>query len=306
MEVVRVLEPHRTNRPFVLTMGKFDGLHLGHHELISTTVERAHTLGFGSAVLTWDPHPNAVIHPGQPLQLLTSLEEKIELIARFNPDRLFIIPFTYETLIASADAYLRQILTAVRIRELWVGEGFAMGRARTGDIPTLMYLGAGLGFAVGALTRVVVGGAPVSASRVRALLEVGDVAAATALLNRPFGLRGLVVKGHQRGRTLGFPTANLRIDPNHILPADGVYACRAFIGSAALPAVTNIGLRPTFDGLDRAVEVHVLDWSGDLYGQTLRIEFLHRLRGEQKFANVAALVAQIQHDAATARDRLRP
>lgn len=306
MEVVRALEPAISARPTVLTIGKFDGLHLGHQQLISTSVERARTLGFASAALTWEPHPNAVLRPDQPLQLLTSLEEKIELIARLGPDLLIVAPFTEATKATSADAYMRQIVAAVPLRELWVGENFAMGRGRAGDVPSLMLIGAELGFAVGAVRRVVVGNALVSASRVRELLRAGDVVGAVGLLGRPFGLRGTVVEGDKRGRTIGFPTANLSLAETHVLPADGVYACRVFLDGAGLPAVTNVGVRPTFDGLRHAVEAHLLDWSGDLYGQSIRVEFLARLRGEQKFSGVDALVAQIRRDADQARELLRP
>jgi riboflavin kinase/FMN adenylyltransferase len=286
-------------------MGKFDGLHLGHQQLIGTTVERARTLGLAAAVLTWEPHPNAVLRPGQPLQLLTSLEEKIELIGRLGPDLLIVAPFTAETKATSAEAYMRQIVAAVPVRELWVGENFAMGRGRAGDVPSLMLIGAELGFAVGAAKQVAAGGDPVSASRVRELLRAGDVEGAVALLGRPFGLRGVVVEGDKRGRTIGFPTANLSIAPEHVLPADGVYACRVYLDGEGLPAVTNIGVRPTFDGLRRTVEAHLLDWSGDLYGRSIRVEFLHRLRGEQKFAGIDALVAQIRRDADQARALLQ-
>jgi riboflavin kinase/FMN adenylyltransferase len=306
VEVVRALEPGLTSRPSALTMGKFDGVHLGHQRLVETTVERARSLGLSSAVLTWEPHPNAVIRPNQPLQLLTSLEEKIELIGRLGPDLLIVAPFTAETMATSAEAYMRQIVAAAPLRELWVGEGFAMGRGRAGDVPSLMAIGVELGFAVGAVSKVIVGGQPVSASRVRELLRAGDVAGAEPLLGRPFGLRGLVVQGDQRGRTIGFPTANLQIDPVHVLPADGVYACRVYRDGESLPAVTNIGVRPTFDGLRRTVEAHLLDWSGDLYGQSIRIEFTQRLRGEQKFSGIEALVAQIRSDADQARELLRP
>jgi riboflavin kinase/FMN adenylyltransferase len=287
-------------------MGKFDGLHLGHQQLIGTTVERARALGLASAVLTWEPHPNAVLRPDQPLQLLTSLEEKIELVAALGPDLLIVAPFTAETKATSAEAYMRQIVAAVPLRELWVGEDFAMGRGRAGDVPSLMLIGAELGFAVGAVKQVLVDGTPVSASRVRNLLRGGDVAAVVPLLGRPFGLRGLVVEGDRRGRTIGFPTANLAIGERHVLPADGVYACRVYLDHTGLPAVTNVGVRPTFDGLRRMVEAHLLDWSGDLYGQSLRVEFLQRLRGEQKFSGVDALVAQIRRDADQARELLRP
>jgi len=286
-------------------MGKFDGLHLGHRQLIGTAVSRARDLGFISAALTWEPHPNVVLRPDRPPQLLSSLEEKIELIATLGPDVLIVAPFTEETKATSADAYMAQICAALPLRELWVGEDFAMGRGRAGDVPSLMVIGRDLGFAVGAVPKVLVGGAPVSASRVRDLLAAGDVAGASTLLGWPFGLRGTVVEGDHRGRMIGFPTANLDISPNHVLPADGVYACRVRLGGASLPAVTNVGVRPTFDGLRHAVEAHLLDWGGDLYGQALHVTFLHRLRGEQRFSGVEALVAQIGRDAEAAREILR-
>lgn len=301
MEIVRTLDPGLTARPAVLTMGKFDGLHLGHQRLIGTAVERARELGMACAVLTWEPHPSAVLRPDQPLQLLTSLEEKAELIAALGPDLLIVAPFTRETMATSAEAYMAQICAALPVRELWVGEGFAMGRGRAGDVPSLMAIGRGLGFAVGALSTINADGDTVSASRVRDRLRAGDVEGAVALLGRPFGLRGPVVEGDKRGRQIGFPTANLAIGADHVLPADGVYACRVDLGGERLPAVTNVGVRPTFDGLRRTVEAHLLDWSGDLYGRSIRVEFLHRLRGEQKFSGIEALVAQIRQDADAAR-----
>jgi riboflavin kinase/FMN adenylyltransferase len=285
-------------------MGKFDGLHLGHRQLIGTALSRAHELGFLSAVLTWEPHPNLVLRPDQPPQLLTSLEEKIELIAALGPDLLIVAPFTEETKSTGAEAYMAQIRAALPLRELWVGEDFAMGRRRAGDVPSLMAIGRDLGFAVGAVAKVLVGGQPVSASRVRDLLAAGDVVGAAALLDRPFSMRGAVVEGDKRGRVIGFPTANMQIRPNHVLPADGVYACRVSVDGANLPAVTNVGVRPTFDGLRRTVEAHLLDWSGDLYGKSLLLEFFQRLRGEQKFSGIDALIAQIRSDADAAREML--
>ncbi|MEI7644684.1 MAG: bifunctional riboflavin kinase/FAD synthetase [Chloroflexales bacterium] len=305
MEIVRSLAPGIAQRPVVLTMGKFDGLHLGHRQLIGTALSRAHELGFLSAVLTWEPHPNVVLRPDQPPQLLTSLEEKIELIAALGPDVLIVAPFTEATKATGAESYMAQICAALPLRELWVGEGFAMGRGRAGDVPSLMVIGRELGFAVGAVAKVLVGDQPVSASRVRALLTAGDVTRAAVMLDRPFGLRGVVVEGDKRGQKIGFPTANMQIRPNHVLPADGVYACRVHLDGISLPTVTNVGVRPTFDGLRRTVEAHLLDWSGDLYGQSLLVEFLQRLRGEQKFSGIAALVAQIRSDANAARDLLR-
>jgi riboflavin kinase / FMN adenylyltransferase len=306
VQIARSLSPGLSQQPAVLTMGKYDGLHLGHQQLIRTTVERARELGLISVVLTWEPHPNAVIRPDQPLRLITLLEEKIARIADLGPDLLIIAPFTADTKATSAADYMAQIRAAVPLRELWVGEGFAMGRGRSGDVPSLMTIGRDLGFAVGAVSAIRNDTTPVSASLVRERLDAGDVTGTQALLGRPFALRGTVVEGDKRGRTIGFPTANLHLDPQQLLPADGVYACRAFLadGSANLPAVTNIGVRPTFDGLRRTVEAHLLDWSGDLYGQGVRLTFEHRLRGEQKFNGIDALVAQIRRDAEAARQIL--
>ncbi|PDW02944.1 riboflavin biosynthesis protein RibF [Candidatus Viridilinea mediisalina] len=282
-------------------MGKFDGLHLGHQRLITTTIERAAALGLISAVLTWEPHPYAVLRPDQPLRLLTSLAEKIDLIAGYNPNRLIIAPFTRETMATSASSYMAQIMAAQPLRELWVGEGFAMGRARAGDVANLMLIGMEFGFAVGTVSKVIAADQPVSSSRIRDLLAHGAVGEVMTLLGRPFSLCGRVIKGDQRGRTIGFPTANLALPPEQILPADGVYACHAILDGTDIPAVTNIGVRPTFDGLRRTVEAYLLNWSGDLYGQTLRLEFHAHLRGEQKFPNIEALVKQIKQDVSHAQ-----
>jgi riboflavin kinase/FMN adenylyltransferase len=305
VEIVRDLAPGSAQQPAVLTMGKFDGVHLGHRRLIGTAVARARELGCISAVLTWEPHPNAVLRPDSPPLLLTSLDEKIALIAALGPDLLVVAPFTQATKATGADAYMAQICAAMPLRELWVGEDFAMGRGRAGDVHSLLAIGRELGFSVGAVAKVLVDGQPVSASRVRSLLAAGEVAGTAALLDRPFGMRGLVVEGDKRGRTIGFPTANLQIGADHVLPADGVYACRVFLEGVGLPAVTNVGVRPTFDGLRRTVEAHLLDWSGNLYGRTLYVEFIQRLRGEQRFNGIDALVAQIQKDADAARAVLR-
>jgi riboflavin kinase/FMN adenylyltransferase len=304
VQIARTLDQPLTDRPVVLTIGRFDGVHLGHQLLVRTAVERAQKLGFTSAVLTWEPHPNAVIRPDQPLHLLTNLEERIELIGALGPDLLVVAPFTRETMSTSAAVYMRHICVALPLRELWVGSDFAMGYKREGDIPRLMEIGRDLGYAVGTVNREDANGETISSSRVRQLLRAGDVEGVQPLLGRPFGLRGVVVEGDRRGRTIGFPTANLVIDAIHVLPADGVYACVVYLDGAPLPAVTNVGLRPTFNSTSRTVEAHLLDWEGDIYGHSLRIEFLHRLRGEQKFNGVAELVAQISRDAARARELL--
>jgi riboflavin kinase/FMN adenylyltransferase len=302
LQIARDLVPGLANRATVLTIGRFDGVHLGHQQLIRTTVERARALDMLSAVLTWEPNPRAVLQPGQPLQLLTDLDEKIEQIRRLEPDLLIIAPFTNEIRQLSAAEYMARICAAVPVREIWVGEDFAMGRGREGDIPRLMEIGRELGFAVGALSKSTMAGIPVSSSRIRELVLAGNVAGAGALLGRPFALRGLVTRGDGRGRQIGFPTANLQVNPDVVVPAHGVYACRTYLATGeVVPTVTNIGVRPTFDGTRQVVEAHLIDWQGDLYDQHLRIELLMRLRNERKFRGIDELVAQIRHDVAEAR-----
>lgn len=288
----------------MLTIGKFDGVHLGHQRLVRGAVARAQQLGFASAVLTFEPHPDVVIRPERELYLLTSLEERIELLAQLGPELLLVVPFSRETMTTPAGDYMRQICTVLPLRELWVGEDFALGRGREGTVPRLRAIGQELGYTVETMGAVELDGAPVSASRVRQRLYAGDVEGAIPLLGRPFWIRGTVVQGDRRGHELGFPTANIAVAPVHALPADGVYACRVYLNGEALPAVTNVGTRPTFGGTRRTVEAHLLDWSGNLYGEHLRLEFLHHLRGEQKFNGIDELVAQIGRDATRARELL--
>ncbi len=295
-----------TDHPIALTVGKFDGIHLGHQRMITTIIERARSQGFKSAVLTFDPHPKQVLRPQEDLRLLTSLEERIRLIAAHGTDYLIIAPFTQETVNTPAYDYMRQICAVLPLRELWVGPGFALGRRREGTIARLTEIGAEMGYTVGTVEPVMFQGGQVSSSRVRQMLREGDVATVQHLLGRHFVLHGIVVEGDKRGRTLGFPTANLSLAPIQALPADGVYACFAHVYEQRIPAVTNIGMRPTFGELRHLVETHLLDWSGNLYGLPIQVEFLHYLRGEHKFAGVDELVAQIGRDAEQARTLLQP
>jgi riboflavin kinase/FMN adenylyltransferase len=284
-----------------MTIGKFDGLHLGHQQMIGVVVERARSQNVCSAVLTFDPHPGMVLRPQHSPRLLTSLEERIELIAALNVDVMIVAPFNRETMATPAYDYMQQICTAVPLRELWVGEQFALGRKREGNIPRLAEIGQELGYTVHKLDPVLIGGERISSSRVRAMLSAGDVAGVEKLLGRFFRLHSIVVEGDRRGRTIGFPTANLAVNEQHALPADGVYACYAHVEGQAIAAVTNIGVRPTFGELRRTVEAHLLDWSGDLYGRMIWLEFRHHLRGEHKFGGIDELKAQISRDAMQAR-----
>lgn len=288
----------------MLTIGVFDGVHLGHRHLISTTVDRARRLDCQSAVLTFDPHPDLLIYPDQPRLYLTSLEERIELVGALNPDLLIVLPFTETVKSQTAHEFMTHLCEAVALRELYIGWDFALGRKREGTPARLQEIGHQLTYSVHPVEPMIMEGEPVSSSRIRGLIDTGAVDKVVRMLGRPFSLSGPVVMGDQRGRTIGFPTANIAYDERHVLPGNGVYVCRVQRGSETYGAVTNVGVRPTFGGQRRTVESYLLDFTDDLYGELLRVEFLHRLRGEQKFNGIAELIGQINRDTAAAREWL--
>ena len=302
MDIVQGLPPAINARPTILTIGAFDGVHKGHKHLIGSAVRRARELDCQSAVLTFDPHPDMVIHPDRGRMYLTSFEERADLIRDLGADLLIVMAFTRDTMDLTAHDFMGSICRAVALRELWIGWDFALGRRREGTLARLREIGQELGYSVHPVDAFALqDGSPISSTRIRNALREGDVASAAWLLGRPFGVRGTVARGDQRGRTIGFPTANIEVDDHHLLPGDGVYVCHAEVNGQRYGAVTNIGMRPTFNGLRRTVEAYLLDFVGDIYGDTVRLELVHRLRGEQKFANIGALVAQINADVAAAR-----
>jgi len=306
MELVHGLLHSINERPTILTIGAFDGVHRGHQQLIDGVVRRARELGYQSAALTFDPHPDLVIHPERDRLYLTSLDERADLIEKLGLDLLIVMPFTRETMGLSALDFMSTVCRAVALRELRVGWDFALGRKREGDLPRLRQIGQQLGYTVHPVAAFALAdGTPISSTRIRSALAAGDLETAAILLGRPFAVQGVVTLGDQRGRTIGFPTANLHVDQLHVLPADGVYICDAEVGGRHYGAVTNIGVRPTFDGTRRKVESYLLDFVDDIYGETLRLTLRHRLRGEKKFDGIAALVEQITSDVATARAWLR-
>jgi riboflavin kinase/FMN adenylyltransferase len=286
----------------VVTVGNFDGVHRGHQALIAAAVEWARSEGGTVVVLTFDPHPVRVLSPLQAPAALTTLDQKEELLSELGVDRVAVLPFTGATAALSPEAFARQVLFgALGARLVVVGESFRFGHRRAGDAATLRLLGGALGFSVRALPPVLLAGSPVSSSRVREAVLRGDVAKATALLGRAYFVDGTVVRGDGRGRSLGIPTANLSLE-NEILPGLGVYAARCRVPAGAwLPAVVNVGERPTFGGGEARVEAHVIDFAADLYGARLRLALHARLRGERRFAGPDALAAQIRTDIARAR-----
>jgi len=305
MRIVRGLDRYPPDAPpSVVAQGTFDGIHLGHQAVIRTAVDRARALGVQAVAVTFDPHPVVVLRPeGAPPEILP-LEERLERIGELGPDLCLVIPFTPEFSRVEAEAFVRDILLGLlRAREIVVGFNHTFGRGARGTPALLREMTAPGGAHVHVVPPLRVGDIVVSSSSVREALRRGDVRMAGSLLGRPYSVRGLVRRGDQRGRDLGFPTANL-LAPSGWLLADGVYAGRAGWAGQSAPAVVNVGMRPTFDGRARLVEAHLLDAAPDLYGQTLTVAFLDRIREERRFPSVDALRAQIAADVVAAREVL--
>ena len=297
----------------VVSVGVFDGVHLGHQEILRAALDRATRAPQGStggrcAVVSFDPHPDLVLARSfRAPAPLTPLSERRERISALGIRELEVIPFTRELAALEPEEFVaRHLVGPYRMHTLVVGEGFALGRGRGGDVQRLRAIGAGEGFEVVAVPLLELDGAPVSSTRIRALLEAGRVADAARLLGRRYDLRGRVVGGEAVGRTLGYPTANLRLHEEKFVPGDGVYAARVRIGSAPAwcPAAISIGVRATFDGQTRALETYLLDWDGDLLGRDLEVELVDWIRPQERFESREALVAEMGRDVAEVRRRL--
>jgi riboflavin kinase/FMN adenylyltransferase len=289
-------------QPVYLTIGNFDGVHRGHQMLVCELAGAAHAARGLAGLLTFEPHPLAVLRPQARVARLTSNEERAELLASLGLDFVLVLPFTRATADTTAADFMADLTAHLPLAELWIGPDFALGRGREGNAARLAELGRALGYRVHIVPPYDIEGEPVRSSRVRSLLtDEGAVERAAAYLGRPYRVWGEVVRGAQRGRTLGFPTANLALPAERLVPAFGVYACWAWLDDRGYPAVVNIGVRPSFDNGQPSVEAYLLDFEGDLYGETLGLSFIRRLRGEKKFENIASLAAQIRADAESAR-----
>jgi riboflavin kinase/FMN adenylyltransferase len=285
-------------RPTVLTLGVFDGLHLGHQLIMRMVVERARATNAVPTVITFDPHPRAVLHPESAPPLLQTFDQKIEAFGVLGIEQAIVIRFDAEFAQIRAEDFLREVVQErLQAREVYLGRGFAFGRGREGNIELLKSVSGRLGFNADEVPEVRLRGARISSSKIREMLAAGRVNLARRMLGRPYGVEGLVVRGDARGRTLGFPTANLH-PQNRVIPRAGVYVTATLIEGAWRRSVTNVGTRPTFATRETEpfVETYVLNWEGDLYGDVVRVRFLHRLRDERKFASVADLKAQIDRD----------
>lgn len=305
MQIVRGLPsvpPER--RPSAVALGVFDGVHLGHRAILGAAVAHARATGAPALACTFEPNPLEVLQPERAPLPITTLDERLDLIAACGVDGTIVLTFTRELAAVEPEAFVKDVLVErLAARQVVVGFDHRFGRAARGDAALLRELGARMGFNVDVIAPLTVDGVPVSSTAIRTALGRGDVDAAARMLGRPYTLPGTVVAGEGRGRTLGFPTAN--VAPGRpVLVAPGVYACTFEVGGQSRRAVVNVGVRPTFGEATLAVEAYLLDFSGDLYGQTVRLTFVSRVREERRFPSVDALRAQIADDVETARRRL--
>ncbi|HYF77520.1 MAG TPA: bifunctional riboflavin kinase/FAD synthetase [Symbiobacteriaceae bacterium] len=312
--------PHRGTGNLV-AIGKWDGVHLGHQAIISELVGEARQTGGQAVVMGFHPHPMAVLRPESAPAILQTLEERAEMLSLLGVDVHLAIPFDHSFAGMAPEAFVQDVLVRdLNARKVVVGFNFTFGRGGQGTVETLRTLCAPHGITVEVMSPVREDGESVSSSEVRLHVAAGSMERATVLLGRPFSVTGIVEHGDKRGRTIGYPTANLRLTPGRQLPAIGVYVCRVTILQQPSPCtgplpwkvaprtgptysgMLNLGWRPTFQGKDLRCEANLFDFEGDLYGAELRVDFLHRLRGEQPFQGVEALVRQLQADEAAARE----
>ena len=296
MQVEAELAEFSLERDTLLTIGVFDGVHLGHKHLIAELTGLARKQGLSSGVITFSRHPREVVSPRTRLPFLTGIEQRIELLKGEGVDEVIPLSFTPELAKLSPREFLKLLKKHLRMRGLVIGPDFALGRNREGDTAALSRLGEEMGFSVTVVPPLKIDCEVVSSTAIRQALAEGDTKRAQKLMGRPFNLHGRVVKGDRRGNELGFPTANLETAAEQALPADGVYTSRAFMDAQAYPAMTNLGLHPTFGGDKRLVEVYLMDYHGDLYGRELTVEIIERLRDEIKFDSPQELKKQIAED----------
>jgi riboflavin kinase / FMN adenylyltransferase len=287
-----------------LTIGSFDGVHRGHQEVIYELTAEAHTNGALAVVLTFYPHPAEIVRARDFPFYLTTPDEKAELLGNLGVDVVITHPFNREVMATPAREFMETLQAHLQIHHLRVGYDFALGRNREGDAQMLAELGKEWGYTLEQIPPLKLDDQIISSSRIRFLLGAGQVDEAARLLGRNYVIHGPVVVGDQRGRTIGFPTANLEIWKMRAIPAAGVYVCRATVNEITYDAVTNIGVRPTFEAspVPPRVEAHLLDFEDDIYGESVKLEFISRLRGEQRFASIDELIHQIQTDVKAARE----
>lgn len=293
---VQQLSDIKLKKPTYLAIGSFDGVHIGHQTILKRLVHAAHDANVQAAVLTFFPHPKRVVRNLKGRYYLSTLKERQAVIRDMGVNLLITHPFNEEVRQTKAAVFMQQLVDVMDLKQLWGGD-FALGHNREGDVPFLRQLGQTMGFTVeSTATLVQHGDLIVSSSRIREHLQGGGVQEANACLGRPYQLSGIVVQGDQRGRTIGFPTANIEVWEEQLLPMNGVYATLALLDGKPFPAATNIGIRPTVEGQTMRVEAHLLNFEQDIYGRELTLQFIDHVRPETKFESLSALKAQIDQD----------
>ncbi len=309
MEVIRRIEDINAGlRGCILTIGNFDGVHLAHRKIICSLVDEARRAGTPGVVMTFEPHPQQVLHPERiPFYLITTLEEKLAALEELGADAAVVVPFSREFSATPAESFVRDIIwKRLRPSKVLIGHDYTFGKGKEGKPPYFKIMGRELGFDVDIVEAVLLDGNVVSSTRVRNAVFNGDVEEAARLLGRPFSFEGTVVEGDKRGAGIGFPTANLRTAKD-LIPRTGVYAALSELSGGFRPSVVNIGFVPTFvktPGAAPLIEAHILDFREDLYGKNMRLHFFRRLRGERKFDGAVSLTEQIRKDIEAAREIL--
>jgi riboflavin kinase/FMN adenylyltransferase len=302
MQIVRHPDPHAPKlQGSVVTMGNFDGIHLGHQALIDGAVEDARSSRIPSVVLTFEPHPLQVLAPERAPKMLLSHKDKMELLRSLGVDVVMIQHFDLQFAKLAAEEFVRVVLLdRLKAAKIWVGKDLRFGQGRKGGVDDLLRWGTEAGFQVGIVEPILVDGVRVSSSRIRQLITAGKVDQARSLLGRYHFVSGRVVTGHQRGRDLGFPTANIS-GRTEVLPADGIYATLLHLGERTLLSVSSVGLNPTFGAGPRTIESHILNFHEDIYGAHVKLAFVKKIRDEKKFASTDELANQIRGDVASAQ-----
>jgi riboflavin kinase/FMN adenylyltransferase len=296
VQIEKELAKVRPQKETLLTIGVFDGIHLGHQRLLTHLRDEARRKNWLSGVVTFKSHPKALLSSNNKLLWLSDLETRISLLKGLGIDVIVVLPFTSELSRLTARRFVQMLKDNLKMRGLIIGPDFALGRDREGDAEKLRFLSREMDFSVEVIPPVVLDGEVVSSSAIRQALAQGDMKKVEKLFGRPFSIDGKVVSGGGRGRTLGFPTANLDLKPEQALPSDGVYATIAHVGHELVPSVTNIGIRPTFGGGKRLVETYIIDYEGDLLGQGLTIDLVDKIRDEKRFDAEEELKSQIGRD----------
>ena len=305
MNITRGLPPAPLADFPVLTIGNFDGQHLGHRALLKTVIEQAQRLKGVPMVLSFDPHPIEILRPGTVPKFLSDAQEKFDFFEYLGIGELILLPFTQTLAALKPDQFVRQVLQdGLGIRQLLVGENFVFGKGRSGTIQDLIHLGTQGNFVAHSVSALMLGGAVVSSTRIRHCVTTGNVVEGRECLGRPYRLTSTVIEGEKRGRELGWPTANLRIPPHRVLPADGIYATMTEVNDERLPSVAYIGTRPTFQEGERLLEVHIFDKKLHLYGNEISVSFIQQVRRDVTFSNVDELLKQMDHDGTQAREIL--